>query len=94
MDFAFGRDLALIWLSILCFVALLVPLVAFYFAVRLMNVAQRKTEEILQQGQMHIKTVHLKTDQASESVAKPVIRARAYLASLQGVTQKIAGQKK
>ena len=93
MDFSFGRDLALIWLSLFCLIGLLVPIVALFFAVRYMNIGHQKIVQVIQQSQGYLHTVRQKTEQVSQSAVRPVVSARANLTKASITMQSITGRK-
>ncbi|MBV7329725.1 hypothetical protein KFU94_16060 [Chloroflexi bacterium TSY] len=72
----FWRNLAVLWLAILCFIALLVPIVVLFFGVRAMNSAHGKTEKLLASLLNRTKTVHGQIDMASIQVKKPILRTQ------------------
>jgi hypothetical protein len=74
MDLAFWRDLSLIWLSLLCFVGLIIPLGIFYFAVKGLGIALDKVAPVLHKGQNLSRQLRLKTDTISQKVVTPVLR--------------------
>ena len=76
MDLALARDIAVVWLAFLCFIGMLVPLVASIFAVKGMHAAVSRTPRLLRQVQGHTRKVRIQVDAASYRVAAPVIRAQ------------------
>lgn len=76
MDLAFWRDISLIWLSLICFVALVIPLGIAYFAVKGINALSARVPPLLHQAQELSHTVRTRTESASLQVATPVIRTR------------------
>ncbi len=80
MSVAFWRDISVIWLSLFCFVALVIPIVILYFAVRGMNFVQVKTHMLFQKAQGISRLVSVQTESISEKVAEPVIQAHSRFA--------------
>ena len=70
-------DLSLIWLSLLCFVSLLPPIVIGYFAVRGMNVALNKTPLVMQKGQKWGHSMKEQTQILQGQVSTPILQVRA-----------------
>jgi hypothetical protein len=76
VDLAFWRDVSIVFLSIQTFILLLVPLVAFYFAVRGLNFLHIRLPRVMYKAQDISKQVRMKTEAASQRVADPVVRAQ------------------
>ena len=76
MDLAFWRDVSIVFLSIQTFILLLVPLVAFYFAVRGLNFLHVRLPGVMYRAQGISKQVRMKTEAASQRVADPVVRVQ------------------
>ena len=76
MDLAFWRDVSIVFLSIQTFILLLVPLVAFYFAVRGLNFLHVRLPGVMYRAQGISKQVRVKTEAVSQRVADPVVRAQ------------------
>lgn len=74
MSLAFWRDLSVIWLSLFCFIALVIPLVALYFAVRGMNALQRKVTPLVELAQKYSRIVRMETEKISNKVVEPIIQ--------------------
>ena len=74
MEVAFWRDLSVIWLSLFCFVMLIIPLAALYFVVRGMDWLHRKSYTLAKQTQGLSGTVRVQSVQISTKVSEPVIR--------------------
>lgn len=82
MNLSFWADVSLIWLSLLCFVGLLVPLVATYFIVRGMQVVLNKTQILLLKTQGYSHQVRDRSFTLGERVREPIVRARTREAKL------------
>jgi len=74
MAVAFWRDLSVIWLSLFCFVMLLLPLGALYFIVRGMDWLHRKSYTLTKQAQGISARVRVQSERASIQVSEPVVR--------------------
>lgn len=93
MDFSFERDIALIWLSIFCVLGLAAPILGLYFAVRAMNVAQKKSVELLKEGHIRVQQVRQQTERVSDRTAQPILRAQSQIAQAKTTLKKLAGRK-
>lgn len=74
MEVAFWRDLSVIWLSLFCFVMLVIPLAALYFVVRGMDWLHRKSYTLAKQAQGLSGKVRVQSARVSTQVSEPVIR--------------------
>jgi hypothetical protein len=72
---ALWRDIALVWLALLCFIGLLVPLAVSLFAVKGMHAAVDRTPRLLRQVQGYSRAMRTQTGAASLRIAEPVIQA-------------------
>lgn len=72
MELALWRDIALVWLALLCFIGLLIPLAVSFFAVKGMHAAVDRTPHLLRQLQGHSRALRTQTEEASKHVAAPV----------------------
>ncbi|MEZ4656651.1 MAG: hypothetical protein R2911_03695 [Caldilineaceae bacterium] len=77
MGLEFWRDLAVVWLSLLCLVTLIVPVVALYFAVRGMGYVNEAVPKLLHKAQGYTQMAKTQTNQMSDKVAQPIVQARA-----------------
>jgi hypothetical protein len=89
MSIAFWRDISVVWLSLFCFVALVIPIVILYFAVRGMNFVQVKVHMLFQKAQGISRMVRVRTESISEKVAAPVIQAHGRFAKTRTWLQSI-----
>ena len=71
----FWADISVIWLSLLCFIGLMIPLAITFFAIRGMNLVLGKTPGLFQKAQSYSSLVRSHTESASERIAGPVVRA-------------------
>jgi len=74
MSLAFWRDISVIWFSLFCFIALVIPIVILYFAVRGMNILQAKVLPLLHKAQEISGLMRTQTDRMSQRVVEPVIQ--------------------
>ncbi len=89
MSIAFWRDLSVVWLSLFCFIALVIPIVILYFVVRGMNYVQGKVHMLFQKAQGISRLVRVQTDRISDKVAEPVIQAHGRFAKTRTWLQSI-----
>jgi hypothetical protein len=87
----FWRNLAIVWLALLCFVGLLLPLAAAIFAVKGLHIAVAKTPGLLRQVQGGTRQARLKVDDASRSATDQVIRARSRITRFETRLARLAG---
>lgn len=80
MSLALWRDISLIWLLLLCFLGLLIPLAVSFAAVWGMHKALSQTRVALSSAQGISRLVRQRTDSVSESVVQPVIRSKRWAA--------------
>jgi hypothetical protein len=76
VNVSFWADISLIWLSLFCFVGLLIPLAAGYFAVRGMNAAIRGLRPLLLKAQGVSSLTKTKTAFYADRAVAPVIKAQ------------------
>lgn len=77
MGVEFWRDLAVVWLSLLCLVMLILPVVVLYFAVRGMGAVNAAAPRFLHKAQSYTQMAKVQTNQMSEKVAQPIVRAQS-----------------
>ena len=85
MALEFWRDLAVIWLSLLCFIGAMIPLAIFYFAVRGMHAVTNHARPLLHKAQSYSRLAREQTDAMSARVARPVAQASGQAARWQRV---------
>lgn len=78
MELALWRDIALVWLALLCFIGLVIPLAVMLFAVKGMHVAVDRTPRLLRQLQGNTRAIRTQVDAASRRAAEPVLQARKH----------------
>jgi hypothetical protein len=76
VELALWRDIAVVWLALLCFIGMLVPLAAAFFAVKGMHFLVDRTPRLLIKAQGYSRIMRQQTDTASRTVAAPVIAAQ------------------
>ena len=69
----FWSNIAVVWLALLCFATLLVPIVALYFMIRGLTMAQDHSRILFEKAQKQTGTMRTKTDQVSERIASPLL---------------------
>ncbi len=78
MTIAFWRDLSIIWLSLFCFIALIIPIGVLYFVVRGMNFLQSKLTPLLRTAHHYSQIVRIQSENVSHKVAEPVVQANLH----------------
>jgi hypothetical protein len=86
----FWANVSTVWLALLCFVGMLIPLVAAFFAVRGMHVALLKSREGLGVAQRYSGMIRDQTDSVSRKIAKPVIRAESEVTKARTILRNLA----
>jgi len=76
VSLALWRDISAVWLLLLCFIGMLIPLAASFFAVWGMHKALERARTALTAAQSVSSTVRDKAGTASEQVVRPVIGAQ------------------
>jgi len=71
---AFWRDLSILWLSLFCFVGMVIPLVILYYAVRGMNALHEKSYHLLCRLQTASSNVPRQAEQISTQISEPVVQ--------------------
>ena len=69
-------DISVVWLSLLCFIGMLIPLAVTYFAIRGMNQVLGKTPGYLRRAQGFSRAARNRTLAVSNQVAEPMIRTQ------------------
>jgi len=73
----FWSSVATVWLAFLCFIGLIVVVVASVFAVKGMHVAVDRTPRLMRQAQGYSRTMRTQVDSASKRLVEPVIQAHS-----------------
>lgn len=76
MGLALWRDIAVVWLALLCFIGMVLLLVVAIFAAKGMHVAIARTPRLLRQAQGYTRALRTQVDAASYRVADPVIQVQ------------------
>jgi hypothetical protein len=82
VNLALWRDISIVWLSLFCFIGLLIPLAALYFGVRGVNRGLAKARVGLQMGQKYSRSLRAQSEVLSQKVSEPVIRTQKQAVSL------------
>jgi len=77
VDLAFWADVSAVWLSILCFIGLVVAVVASIFAVKGMHTVVDRTPKLLRQAQGYSRIARTQVDAVSNRIADPMIQAHS-----------------
>ena len=76
VELAFWRNLAIIWLSLFCFIGLAIPLAIGYFVVRGVGLVPGKIRPLLQRVRGYSTILRQQSENASTRVSEPLIRIR------------------
>jgi hypothetical protein len=90
LSLSLWRDISVVWLSLLCFIGLIIPLAVAYFSVRGMDAALRYTGAALDKAQQLSSQVRMQTGKASHRIIEPVIKVNRQAAKWQEATRVIA----
>ena len=74
-NLAFWTNVSIVFLAIETFFLLLIPLVAFYFAIRGLNFLHIRLPRVMFRAQGISKEVRLRTEAASQRVVDPMVSA-------------------
>lgn len=91
MSLELWRNISIIWLSLLCLIALAIPLALFFVLVRLMNRAHFKVLEVARKSQQVSRSVADRSVQYSERATAPILRLRTRASSLRTTVRTLAG---
>jgi hypothetical protein len=94
MDLGVWRDISLMWLIFLTFIAVLPFGVIFYLAVRGMRRLRQLAKQYLPVAREKAAQVADITEQASQKVANPLIQAQARAAEVNGMMTAILTRRK
>jgi hypothetical protein len=89
MTLAQLRDISVVWLSLLCFIGMLIPLAVTYFAVRGMNHVLDKTPGAMRRAQGISRAARDRTLAVSNQVAEPLIRTQGAVVRTQATARAI-----
>ena len=93
MGLAVFRDISLLWLIFLTFIAVLPLAVIFFFAVKGMHRLRQLVKQYLPLGQEKAAQVAAVTEQVSQKVARPFIEVQAKQAEVSGILNAISRRK-
>jgi len=86
----FWANVSVVWLSFLCFIGIMIPLAATYFAIRGMHVVLGRARSFMGIAQRYSGMIRSKTDSLSTQVAKPIITAESKAAQADEVIRSLA----
>jgi hypothetical protein len=86
---ALWRDIALVWLALLCLIGLLIPLAVMLFAVKGMHVAVDHTPRLLRQVQGRTRALRSQTDAAGSRVSQAVIQVQGRATHMATVLERL-----
>jgi hypothetical protein len=89
MSLSFWRDVSIVWLSLLCFIGLVIPLVALFFAVKGLDSVHRKSLSFLRQSQGYSRAMRRYGETISEQAALPVIRSHSGFVRIRTAWQRL-----
>jgi hypothetical protein len=89
MNLSFWRDVSIVWLSLLCFIGLVIPLAALFFAVKGVDALHRKSLSFLRQSQGYSRAARRQGERLSERVATPVIRSHSGFVRIRTAWQRL-----
>ncbi len=84
MELRTWTDIAVVFLSIQCFIIMLIPLGLTFVMVRGMNIAGSALPEYLTKAQGYTRIMRDQTVNASDKISAPLVRARAQQARVEG----------
>jgi hypothetical protein len=73
----FWANVSTVWLSFLCFIGLIVAVVASVYAVKGMNAVVSRTPRYLRQAQGYSRLARTQVESASNLITEPVIQAHS-----------------
>lgn len=89
MGVPFWRDLAVVWLSLFCFIGLLLPIALFYFAVRGLNSLHGLTQRTLWRGQSLSSGARRQVTSVSAQVDKQAVRLQGRLKQMEETLRRL-----
>jgi len=87
------RNISIVWLALLCFVALLPPIIILYLLVRGMGEVNRKIPRVLDKIRAQNHALYEKTEQVSTQVSQPVIRFQQRITHMEGAVESLFASK-
>lgn len=94
MEVPFWRDLAVVWLSLFCFIGLLLPIAIFYFAVRGMNSLHGLTQRTLWRGQGLSSGARRQVTRVSAQVDEQAVRLQGRLKQVEATVRRLTPEQK
>lgn len=91
MELGFWRDLSVIWLSLFCFIGLLIPIAALYFVVRGVHALHGGVQRLTQRGQTVSSQVRGQVNQASARVDEQAVRFQGRVRRTEAILRKLVG---
>jgi hypothetical protein len=86
---ALWRDIALVWLALLCFIGLIIPLAISLLAVKGMHAAVDRTPGLLRQVQGYSRGLRGQVESAGVRVAAPVIRTHKEASRMSTIAERL-----
>jgi hypothetical protein len=83
------RDISLMWLIVLTFIAVLPFGVIFFFAIMGLRRLRQAARRFFPQAQEQVRIIAEKTEEISEQVAQPLVELHALTAKLNTMTRTI-----
>jgi hypothetical protein len=85
----FWANISVVWLSLLCFVGMLIPLVAAFFAIRGMHIAIGKSRTAMGTAQKYSSVIRNRTESVSQRIAEPVVQTGSHAAKVDKVIRSL-----
>jgi hypothetical protein len=89
LSLEFWRDVAVVWLSLLCFIAMIIPLVIAFFAVKGMHAAVSCVPHWLGIVQGYSRRGRNLVERTARQAAQPVIRGQRELTRIETTIQRL-----
>jgi hypothetical protein len=93
VSLAFWRDLAIVWLALLCLIGLAVPLAAAVFAVKGTGFVVDRTPELLRKAQSITRQVRDRTDAGSRQIVIGMMAAQHRADDIVAAAQRVVGRR-
>ena len=90
MGLEFWANISAVWLALICFIGLLIPLAATYFAIRGMHAALGYSRSGLETAQGYSSKARKQAESISQKVAEPVIKVESEAAKAEEVARSLA----
>jgi hypothetical protein len=89
MNLALWRDISIVWLSLFCFIGLVIPLVVLYFMVRGISVVPAKLLPLLRRAQGYSRAMRQQSESLSNKIGDPVIQVKKRATRLRTALRKV-----